>query len=70
MVSPGELYRRACLVHHGPTPVRTALSVPTFEEMVKSMKDFPNADILASPALVGVERPKFMAPAVRFYTGD
>ena len=46
------------------------MALPPFEEFVKSMKDFPNAEILPSPALVGVDRPKFVPPPIRFYTGD
>ena len=46
------------------------MALPVFEDMMKSMKEFPNDDILPSPALVGVERPKFVPPAVHFYTGD
>jgi hypothetical protein len=38
--------------------------------MMKSMKEFPNTDILPSAALVGVDRPRFVPPAMRFYTGD
>jgi arylsulfatase len=46
------------------------MALQPFEEMMKSMKEFPNTDILPSPALVGVDRPKFVPPAMRFYTGD
>jgi arylsulfatase len=46
------------------------LAMPPFQEMITSMKEFPNTDILQSPALVGVERPKFVPPAMRFYTAD
>jgi arylsulfatase A-like enzyme len=46
------------------------MALAPFEEMMKSMKEFPNTDILPSPALVGVDRPKFVPPAMRFYTGD
>ena len=46
------------------------MALPPFEEMMKSMKDFPNIAILNSPALVGVDRPKFVPPPMRFYTGD
>jgi hypothetical protein len=46
------------------------LAMPPFQEMMTSMKEFPNTDILQSPALVGVERPKFVPPAMRFYTAD
>jgi hypothetical protein len=46
-----------------------ALILP-FQELMTSMKEFPNTDILPSPALVGIDRPKFVPPAVRFYTGD
>jgi hypothetical protein len=38
--------------------------------MMTSMKEFPNADILPSASLVGADRPKFVPPAMRFYTGD
>ena len=46
------------------------MALPPFEAMMKSMKEFPNIAILNSPALVGVDRPKFVPPPMRFYTGD
>jgi hypothetical protein len=46
------------------------MALPVFQDLVKSMREFPNTPIQQSPALVGVERPEFVAPPVRFYTGD
>jgi hypothetical protein len=46
------------------------LATPPFQEMMMSMKQFPNADIKQSPALLGIDRPQFVPPAMRFYTAD
>jgi hypothetical protein len=46
------------------------MALAPFQEMMTSMKEFPNADILPSASLVGADRPKFVPPAMRFYTGD